>query len=67
MTAEVTVDRRGEVKLVRFLSPGLTPAAEQDLRSACEHCAWQPGVTTQGGAAETSTRTFTIRTTDQRR
>jgi hypothetical protein len=67
VTAEVTVDGQGEVKLVRFLSPGLTPAAEQDLRSACERCPWRPGITGQGTTAATSTRTLTIQGADLRR
>ncbi len=66
VTARITVDRTGKVALVRFLSPDLSPAAERDLRSACESCAWKPALT-QRGAAETSTVTFVISRPEERR
>ncbi len=67
VTVRITVDRTGNVRLVQFLSPDLSPAAERDLRRACESCAWKPGLTERGAPAETSTATFVIPSRGERR
>jgi hypothetical protein len=67
VTVQVSVDRSGAVERVRFLSPDLTAAQQQDLRRACESCPWKPGVTAGGAPAETSTGTYVFGTGGEKR
>ncbi len=67
VTIRITVDRIGKVRLVQFLSPDLSPAAERDLRIACESCTWKPGLAERGAPAETSSVTFVVPSRGERR
>ncbi len=59
--ASVIVDRGGKVVAVKFLTPGLTPAQQLDLRRAFEATPWHPGTGPDGQPADESSTTIVIR------
>jgi hypothetical protein len=67
VTVRITFDPTGKVKLVRFLSPALSPAEERDLRSACESCVWKYRLTDHAVPDETSSVTFVVQSPGDRR
>jgi hypothetical protein len=52
VVVKVAVSRTGELTLVEFLTPDLTPAAVLDLRKAFNTCIWKPGVGPDGEPVE---------------
>ncbi len=52
VVVKVAVSRTGELRLVEFLTPDLTPAAVHDLRKAFGTCIWKPGVGPNGEPVE---------------
>lgn len=59
VTVAVDVDVSGRAKVVRFLSPELTPAAEAEVRRAFEECPWTPGAA--GGTPAATTAVVEVR------
>lgn len=51
----VDVDQSGELQVVQFLTPNLTPSQTVELRRALAGCAWRPGVGPSGEPVSAST------------
>ncbi len=60
VSASVTVDRGGKVIAVSFLSPGLTPAQQVEIRRAFARAPWRPAIGWDGEPAAESTATLVI-------
>lgn len=52
VTVVVSVQRDGKARVLRFVTPDLTPAQQLEVRAACERCAWRPAVDGNGQPVE---------------